>query len=81
MNITLKDGNNMVVDGAKTAYEITKQISERLAKAALVCKVDGVLTSMNETIDHDCNFEVLTWNDDEGKTAYRHTASHILAQA
>lgn len=81
MIITLKDGSKLTVDGAKSAFEITRQIGERLAKAALVCKIDGVLTSMNDIIDHDCNFEVLTWNDDEGKKVYRHTASHILAQA
>mgnify|MGYP003296697492 CR=1 FL=1 len=81
MNIELKDGSKIVVDAPKTGYEIAKQIGERLAKVALVCKVDGVLTSLRETIDHDCKFEVLTWNDEEGKSAYRHTASHILAQA
>ena len=69
------------MDGPLSAYEITKQIGERLAKVALVCKVDGVLTSMREVIDRDCKFEVLTWNDDEAKAVYRHTASHILAQA
>lgn len=81
MNIELKDGSKRVMDGPLSAYEITKQIGERLAKVALVCKVDGVLTSMREVIDRDCKFEVLTWNDDEAKAVYRHTASHILAQA
>ena len=81
MNIELKDGSKLVIEQPSTGYEIAKQIGERLAKVALVCKVDGVLTSLRETIDHDCKFEVLTWNDDEGKSAYRHTASHILAQA
>ena len=79
MNIELKDGSKIVVEAPMTGYEIAKQIGERLAKVALVCKVDGVLTSLRETIDHDCKFEVLTWNDEEGKSAYRHTASHILA--
>ena len=81
MNIELKDGSKLVIDGPKSAYEIAKQIGERLAKVALVCKIDGALTSMREVIDHDCKFEVLTWNDDEAKAVYRHTASHILAQA
>ena len=81
MNIELKDGSKIVVDAPKTGYEIAKQIGERLAKVALVCKIDGVLTSLNEPIDRDCKFEVLTWNDEEGKSAYRHTVSHILAQA
>lgn len=61
--------------------DVTKHIGERLAKAALVTKVDGAYVSMNETVDRDCTFEVLTFADDEGKAAYRHTASHILAQA
>ncbi|MBR2333921.1 MAG: threonine--tRNA ligase [Clostridia bacterium] len=81
MNIELKDGSKLVIEQPSTGYEIAKQIGERLAKVALVCKVDGVLTSLREVIDHDCKFEVLTWNDDEGKAVYRHTASHILAQA
>ena len=81
MNIELKDGSKLVIEQPSTGYEIAKQIGEILAKVALVCKVDGVLTSLREVIDHDCKFEVLTWNDDEGKAAYRHTASHILAQA
>jgi threonyl-tRNA synthetase len=81
MNIELKDGSKIVIEQPATGYDIAKQIGERLAKVALVCKVDGVLTSLRETIDHDCKFEVLTWNDEEGKSAYRHTASHILAQA
>ena len=81
MNIELKDGSKLVIEQPSTGYEIAKQIGERLAKVALVCKIDGVLTSMREVIDHDCKFEVLTWNDDEAKAVYRHTASHILAQA
>lgn len=81
MNITLKDGSKLQFDNAMSAYEIAKQIGERLAKAALVCKIDGVLTSMNEVIDKDCNFEILTFSDEEGRAVYRHTASHILAQA
>ena len=81
MFVTLKDGSKMEFESGLTALEITKRISEGLARAALVCRVDGELRSMNEVIDGDCAFEVLNFADEEGKAAYRHTCSHILAQA
>ena len=81
MIITLKDGKQLEFDAPMSAMDVTKRISEGLARAALICKINGVLSSLNETIDKDCTFEVLTWDDDEGKAAYRHTCSHILAQA
>ena len=81
MIITLKDGKQLEVEGAMSALDITKRISEGLARAALVAKVDGKFVSMNETVDRDCTFEVFTFKDEEGRIAYRHTCSHILAQA
>ncbi|MEG2541326.1 MAG: threonine--tRNA ligase, partial [Clostridia bacterium] len=58
-----------------------KKISEGLSRSALVCKIDGKVFGLNTIVDKDCTFEALTFADDEGKTAYRHTCSHILAQA
>lgn len=81
MQITLKDGNKLSLDGAMSAFELTKHISEGLARAAIVCKIDGQLASMDTIIDKDCKFEVLTFDDEDGKRVYRHTCSHILAQA
>lgn len=81
MIITLKDGSKKEVGGAMSALELTRQISEGLARAALVCRIDGRLASMNEIIDRDCEFEALTFKDEEGRQAYRHTCAHILAQA
>lgn len=81
MIITLKDGSNRSFDVPMSALDVTKSISEGLARAALVCKIDGNLCSMDTLIDKDCNFEVLTFNDEEGRRVYRHTCSHILAQA
>lgn len=71
----------MSFDGAMSALDVTKQISEGLARAAIVCKIDGQLVSMDTIVDKDCNFEVFTFADDEGKRVYRHTCAHILAQA
>ena len=81
MQLTLKNGNKMSFDGAMSALDVTKQISEGLARAAIVCKIDGQLASMDTIVDKDCNFEVFTFADDEGKRVYRHTCAHILAQA
>lgn len=81
MEITLKDGNKMSLDCAMSALDVTKHISEGLSRAAIVCKIDGQLSSMDTIVDKDCKFEVLTFDDEEGKKVYRHTCSHILAQA
>ena len=81
MQLTLKDGSKMSFEGAMSALDVTKQISEGLARAAIVCKIDGQLASMDTIVDKDCNFEVFTFADDEGKRVYRHTCAHILAQA
>lgn len=81
MEITLKNGNKMSLDCAMSALDVTKHISEGLSRAAIVCKIDGQLSSMDTIVDKDCNFEVLTFDDEEGKRVYRHTCSHILAQA
>ncbi len=81
MQLTLKDGSKMSFDGAMSALDVTKHISEGLARAAIVCRIDGKLASMDTIIDKDCNFEVLTFNDEDGKKVYRHTCAHILAQA
>ncbi len=81
MQLTLKDGSKMSFDGAMSALDVTKHISEGLARAAIVCRIDGKLASMDTIIDKDCNFEVLTFNDEDGKKVYRHTCAHILAHA
>ena len=81
MELTLKDGSKLSLAGAMSAYDATKQISEGLARAAIVCKIDGQLASMDTLIDKDCVFEVFTFDSEEGKRVYRHTCSHILAQA
>lgn len=81
IKITLKDGSVMEVEQGITALEIAKQISEGLARAALIARVNGTLTELSTVIDSDSTLEILTFKDEEGKTAYRHTCSHILAQA
>ena len=81
MLITLKDGSTIEYQEKKTAYEIAEDISQGLARVALIAKVDDKFVDLDTVIDRDCTLEIITFRDEEGKKAYRHTCSHVLAQA
>lgn len=81
MNVTLKDGSVIEAAAGSTPADIAKSISDGLYRNALVAKVNGELVDLTRPIDGDCTLEILTYRDEEGKRAYRHTAAHILAQA
>ncbi|MDO5155293.1 MAG: threonine--tRNA ligase [Eubacteriales bacterium] len=81
MKITLKDGSSKEYDGAMSVLDIAKDISEGLARVACAGEVDGKVVDLRTIVDADCNLNILTFDDDNGKKAFRHTAAHILAQA
>ena len=81
MEITLKNGDKKHFDKAASCKDIALSISEGLARAAVCAKVDGTLVDLSAVVDRDCEFEVVTLKDKEGLEVYRHTASHVLAQA
>ncbi len=81
MKITLKDGSLKEYAEAKSVYEIACDISEGLARAACAGEVDGKTVDLRTVIDHDCSLSILTFEDKAGKAAYRHTTSHVLAEA
>ena len=81
MIITLKNGNKMEVENGKKLSEIAKEISEGLAREAVVAKVNGELKDLSEELNADAEVEFFTLKDKEGLDVYRHTCSHILAQA
>lgn len=81
MKITLKDGSVIEVENGTTAEQIAKNISDNLYRAALVAKVNGELVDLKSPINSDSTLEILTYRDEQGREVYRHTASHILAQA
>ena len=81
ITITLKDGSTKALEGAMSAYALAESISGGLARAALAVKIDGAVCDLDTNIDKDCAVEFLTFDSDEGKKVYRHTTSHILAQA
>lgn len=81
MQITLKGGEVRSFENGLTAAEIAKQISGGLYRAACVCRIDGQVKDLRTVIDRDCALEILTFDSEEGKHAFWHTASHIMAQA
>ncbi|MBP3701027.1 MAG: threonine--tRNA ligase [Lachnospiraceae bacterium] len=81
MIITLKDGSSKEYAEAKSVYDIALDISEGLARMACAGEVNGEVVDLRTVVDQDCSLNILTFNDDKGKAAYRHTTSHVLAQA
>ena len=81
MNITLKDGSVKVYDAPMTAADITKDSSMGLYRAACCCRIDGQVRDLRTTVSDDCAFEVLTFDEEDGRRTFNHTASHIMAQA
>ncbi|MCH5347738.1 MAG: threonine--tRNA ligase [Oscillospiraceae bacterium] len=81
IKLTLKDGSVREIEAAAPASEIIKGIGMGLYKAACCVKINGEVRDMRTTIDKDCTFEVMTFDTEEGKKTFWHTASHILAQA
>ncbi|MBE5941677.1 MAG: threonine--tRNA ligase [Lachnospiraceae bacterium] len=81
MIITLKDGSSKEYEGAMSVLDIAKDISEGLARVACAGEVDGEVVDLRTMVDKDCSLNILTFDTEEGKKAFRHTAAHILAQA
>ena len=81
MKITLKDGSSKEYAQSMSVIDIAKDISEGLARVATAGEVDGEVVDLRTVIDKDCELNILTFNDEKGKGAFRHTTSYIMAQA
>lgn len=81
MKITLKDGSSKEYEQSMSVYDIARDISEGLARNACAGEVDGEVVDLRTIVDKDCTVNILTFADEKGKAAYRHTASHVLAEA
>ena len=79
--ITLKDQSVREFPAGTPVIAIAKAISPALAKEACVAKVNGELCDLRTVIEEDCALEILTFDSAEGKHAFWHTGSHVLAQA
>ncbi|WP_274953839.1 threonine--tRNA ligase [Angelakisella massiliensis] len=81
VNVTLKDGVVKSFDRPVTAADVAKELGMGLYKAACAARIDGELKDLRTVLDHDCQLEILTFDDKDGQWAFNHSASHILAQA
>lgn len=81
IKITLKDGSIKEYEKGTSILDIAKGISEGLARNTVAGLVDGEILDIRTPIEKDCNLSILTFDSPEGKKAFRHTGSHILAQA
>ena len=81
INVTLKGGVVKQFDSGISVAEIAKSLGMGLYKASCCCKIDGEVKDLRTQINSDCELEILTFDSDDGKKAFWHTSSHILAQA
>ncbi|MBD8045865.1 MAG: threonine--tRNA ligase [Clostridium argentinense] len=81
LKVTLKDGSIKEYENSLSVLDIAKDISEGLARVATAGLIDNQVVDLRYIVDKDCELSILTFNDKEGKDAFRHTTSHILAQA
>ena len=81
MNITLKDGSVKSYEAPVSAADVCKDLSMGLYRAACSCRINGEVKDLRTVIDGDSTLEILTFDDEDGKKTFWHTASHLLAQA
>ena len=82
MKVMLKDGSEKEYGQAMSVIDIAKDISEGLARVACVAELDGKTVDLRTVVeDGEHELNILTFDSEQGRAAYRHTASHVLAQA
>ena len=81
IEVELKDGSKKQVEAGQSVLGVAKSISEGLARVALAGRVDGKVVDLRYNLNQNCKLEILTFDDEDGKKAYWHTTSHIMAQA
>lgn len=81
INVKLKDGDSKQFEQGVTVLDVAKDISEGLARNTFAGLLNGDVVDIRTPLNEDCELNLLTFDTPEGKRAFRHTASHILAQA
>ncbi|MBP3887857.1 MAG: threonine--tRNA ligase [Cellulosilyticum sp.] len=81
IKIKLKDGSVKECEVGISVLEVAESLSSGLARAACAGLVNGERVDLRTQLNEDCNLEILTFNDKDGRWAFRHTAAHIMAQA
>ncbi len=81
INITLPDGSIRKYETAISSMDVAKSISEGLARNVLAAKVNGEVIDANRLITEDASLQLLTWNDQEGRSTMWHSSAHLMAEA
>ena len=81
VKVTFPDGSVREFAKGTTAFQVAESISPRLAADSLAAEVNGATVDMMRPIDCDCTIKFFKWDDAEGKHAFWHTSSHLLAEA
>jgi threonyl-tRNA synthetase len=81
INITLPDGSVKEVPNGSNSHDVAMSISEGLARNVLAAKVNGEIIESNRPITKDSTLQLLTWNDDDGKSTFWHSSAHLMAEA
>jgi threonyl-tRNA synthetase len=81
ITITLPDGSKRSYESGSTALDVAMSISEGLARNVLAAKINGEVRDSFRPIEEDADLQLLTWNDDEGKSTMWHSSAHLMAEA
>lgn len=81
IKVTLPDGSVREYEKGVTSLDVAKSISEGLARNVLAAKVDGQVIDATRPLNGDCTMQLLTWNDEEGKSTMWHSSAHLMAEA
>ena len=81
VKITLPDNSTKEFDNEITALDVAQSISSGLARNVLAAEVNGIIQDANLPITSDSTVKLFTWNDVEGKAAFWHSSSHLMAEA
>ena len=79
--ITLPDGSKKEMPSGSTGHDVAMGISEGLARNVLAARVNGEIVESNRPITTDSEVQLLTWNDEDGKSTFWHSSAHLMAEA
>ena len=81
IKVTLPDGSQREYPVGSTALDVAVSISEGLARNVLAAKVNGAVQDAMQVLPAQCDLQLLTWNDTEGKSTMWHSSAHLMAEA
>lgn len=81
IKVSLPDGSVKEFEHGATALDVAKSISEGLARNVLAAKVNGIVQDAMMPLPMKCSLQLLTFNDDEGKSTLWHSSAHLMAEA